>query len=128
MTTRSQRSAKERETRSRAVKRLAGDDLLRGSLVEMQRTCGKSGCRCQRGDKHRALYLSIKSGGKRSMVYIPPGLEPLVREWVRNAKELDKLLHRISEHCFQQLLRQKEQTIGGKRSGRKRGQRKGQSP
>ena len=79
MTTRSQRSVKERDTRSRAVKRLASEDLLRGSLVEMHRTCGKSGCRCQQGDKHRALYLSIKSGGKRSMVYIPPDLEQMVR-------------------------------------------------
>ena len=128
MTTRSQRSAKERDTRSRAVKRLASDDLLRGSLVEMYRTCGKSGCRCQQGDKHRALYLSIKSGGKRAMVYIPPDLEQIVREWVQNARELDQLLHLISEHCFQQLLREKEQTMGSKRSAPRRAKRKGKSP
>jgi hypothetical protein len=128
MTTRSQRSAKERDTRSRAVKRLSQEDLLRGSLVEMLRTCGKSGCRCQQGDKHRALYLSIKSGGKRSMVYIPQDLEQTVREWVENAKELDQLLHLISEHCFQQFLRQKEQTIRSKRSASRKAKRKGKSP
>jgi hypothetical protein len=128
MTARSQRSAKERDTRSRAVKRLAREDLLRGSLVEMHRTCGKSGCRCQQGHKHRALYLSIKTGSKRSMVYIPPDLEQTVREWVQNAKELDQLVRLISEHCFQQLLRQKEQAIGGKRSASRTAKRKGKSP
>jgi hypothetical protein len=128
MTTRFQRSAKERDTRSRAVKRLASEDLLRGSLVEMMRTCGKIGCRCQQGHKHRALYLSIKSGGKRSMVYIPQDLEQTVREWVQNAKELDQLVHLISEHCYQQLLRQKEQTIGSKRPAPRKAKRKGKSP
>ena len=128
MASRSQRSANERAARSRAVKRLAEGDLLRGSLVEMLRTCGKSGCRCQQGHKHRALYLSIKSGGKQSMVYIPQDLEQTVREWVQNAKELDHLVHLISEHCFQQLLRQKEQTIGSKRPAPRKTKRKGKSP
>jgi hypothetical protein len=94
----------------------------------MFRTCGKSGCRCQQGEKHPALYLSIKSGGKRSMVYIPPDLEQTVRDWVQNAKELNRLLDLISEHCYQRLLRQKEQTMGKKRSVPRKTKRKSKSP
>jgi len=47
MKSRSQRPAEERQARSRAVKHIAENPLLRGSLVSMARTCGKAGCRCQ---------------------------------------------------------------------------------
>ena len=119
MGSRSQRSAKERNARSRAVKRLAEEDLLCGSLVEMFRTCGKDGCRCQQGEKHRALYLSIKSGAERSLVYIPAELEQTVREWVENAQEVRELLDFISEHCYQRLLREKQQALERKHPGKK---------
>lgn len=128
MRSRSQRSGKEREARSRTVKRVADEDLLRGALVQMYRTCGKSACRCQSGEKHPALYLSIKSGGKRSMVYIPSELEETVRNWVQNARHIDELLNLISEHCFQELLQQKTQTIGRKRQRTRRDSRKDPSP
>ena len=65
MPTRSQRSPKERDARSRAVKRVAEQSLLRGSLVEMARTCGKTGCRCQQGQKHVSLYLAVRRGRQR---------------------------------------------------------------
>ena len=126
MTSRSQRSAKERDARSRAVKRLADEDLLCGSLVEMFRTCGKSGCRCQHGEKHRALYLSVKSGGERSLVYIPAELEQTVREWVDNARELHELLDFVSEHCYQRLLREKQQALERKRTTKRKA--KGKDP
>jgi hypothetical protein len=38
---RTHRSAQERDARSQAVQRVAEHALLRGSLVEMRRTCGK---------------------------------------------------------------------------------------
>ena len=43
---RTHRPARERDARSQAVQQVADRALLRGSLVEMQRTCGKKGCRC----------------------------------------------------------------------------------
>jgi len=120
MTSRSQRSAKERDARSQAVKRLADEDLLCGSLVEMFRTCGKSNCRCQQGEKHRALYLSIKSGGERSLIYIPAELEQTVREWVDNAREVRELVDFVSEHCYQRLLHEKQQTLERKRTTKRK--------
>lgn len=128
MAARSQRSNKERQARSRTVKRVGDDDLLRGSLVQMYRACGKSGCRCQSGEKHPALYLSIKSGGKRSMVYIPAELEQTVRDWVQNAKQIEQLLDIISEHCYQHFLAVKTKTMEGKRQPARKGKRKGPSP
>jgi hypothetical protein len=53
----------------------------------MQRTCGKKNCRCQQGQKHAALYLAIRSGNRRMMIYVPPALEGTIRRWVETGSE-----------------------------------------
>ena len=111
MRSRTQRSAPEREARSRAVRRVAEEPLLRGSLVRMQRTCGKQGCRCQRGEKHPALYLAIRLRDRRTMIYIPPALEETVRDWVETGRQVDGLLDLISQHCLNSLLEQKQRIL-----------------
>lgn len=112
---RTQRSPQERDARSQAVQRVANQALLRGSLVRMQRTCGKKSCRCQQGEKHPALYLAIRYAGRRTMIYIPPPLEETVRLWVQTGQELDGLLDTISEHCFQTFLDRKRETLARKK-------------
>jgi hypothetical protein len=122
MASRSQRSAKERDARSRAVQRVADESLLRGSLVLMRRTCGKKGCHCQQGEKHPALYLAVRRDKRRTMIYIPPVLEEMVRQWVENGRQVDESLDFVSQQCLEQLLQQKEQALGRtpKASRRKR--------
>jgi hypothetical protein len=110
-TSRTQRSARERDTRSQAVQRVADEALLRGSLVQMKRTCGKKGCRCQQGQKHPALCLAIRLGNQRKMIYIPHALEETVRRWVQTGQEVDGLLDAISQQCLETLLAKKEETL-----------------
>ena len=117
MSPRSQRSAQERNARSRAVKRVAEQPLLRGSLVEMARTCGKPGCHCQQGQKHVSLYLAVRRGQRRTMIYIPQALEQTVRQWVLTGREVEELLDFISQQCLDQLLQQKERGRGRATSG-----------
>jgi hypothetical protein len=112
MSSRSQRSPQERDARSRVVKRVAEQPLLRGSLVEMARTCGKAGCHCQQGEKHVSLYLAIRRGRQRTMIYIPSALEETVRQWVQTGREVDDLLDFISQQSLEQLLQQKERALG----------------
>lgn len=81
----------------------------------MQRTCGKKNCRCQQGEKHPALYLAIRSGGRRTMIYIPAALEETVRRWVETGQEVDGLVDAISQHCLQTLLDQKQEVLARKR-------------
>jgi hypothetical protein len=50
----------------------------------------------------------------------PAELEQTVREWVENARELRELVDFVSEHCYQRLLREKQQTLERKRTGKKR--------
>jgi hypothetical protein len=112
MSSRSQRSGKERNARSSAVRHVADSPLLRGSLVLMRRKCGKAGCHCQQGKKHASLYLAVRVGKKRTMIYIPQPLEETARQWVQNGKRVDELLDFVSQQCLEQLLDQKQQALG----------------
>jgi len=112
---RTQRSPQERDARSQAVQRVADQSLLRGSLVRMQRTCGKKNCRCQQGQKHPAVCLAIRVGKQRKMIYIPPALEETVRRWVETGQEVDGLLEAISQECLQTFLVKKEEVLARKR-------------
>ena len=112
---RTQRSPQERDARSQAVQRVADQSLLRGSLVRMERTCGKKNCHCQQGQKHPALCLAIRVGHRRKMIYVPPALEETVRRWVETGQEVDGLLEAISQECLQTFLVQKEEVLARKR-------------
>jgi hypothetical protein len=111
MKPRSQRPADERRARSHAVRHVARNSLLRGSLVPMARTCGKAGCHCQQGEKHISLYLAVRRDNRRVMIYVPPTMENTVRDWVENAKEVDSLLEFISQQCLTEFLQQKQKAI-----------------
>lgn len=130
MPSRSQRSSQERQARSSAVQQVAKKPLLRGSLVVMHRTCGKAGCHCQQGEKHTALYLAVRAGDKRTMIYIPAALEETVRQWIGNGQRVDELLDLVSQECLAQLLEQKQQALGrsSQASARHKRRRKGRAP
>jgi hypothetical protein len=109
---RSQRPPEERHARSRTLQLIGGSPVLRGSLVSMARTCGKSGCHCQRGEKHTSLYLAVRLDDRRRMLYVPPAMEDTVRGWVENAREVDRLLDFVSQQYLQQFLAEKERHLG----------------
>jgi hypothetical protein len=108
---RTQRSPKERAARSRAVQRVANQALLRGSLVHMERTCGKKNCRCQQGQKHPALCLAVRLGNRRKMIYVPYALEDTVRRWIETGQEVDGLLDAISQQCLETFLAKKKEAL-----------------
>jgi hypothetical protein len=55
--------------------------LLKGTLVEVQRTCGKQGCKCARGEKHTCWQLTASVEGKSRTWNVP-------RRYVGKVKEL----------------------------------------
>lgn len=71
------------------------------------RCCGKSYCRCQRGQKHPALYLYTRSGGRQIGTYIPKALHDTVRQGVQAGRRVKRLLEEISQHNLQTLVLQK---------------------
>jgi len=79
--------------------------ILRGSLVEMNRRCGKESCHCASDPtrRHRSLYLAISSKGKRRMVYVAGEWEERVREWVDRYGQLRDALEQLSQAFLKRL-------------------------
>jgi hypothetical protein len=109
MVTRNRFAARERTARSRLAQLLHDHDVICGSVVCMARTCGKAGCRCERGEKHVSLYLSTKVDGKRRMIYIPEELEQEVRGRVAAYREVEQLTQVVSAACVERVLERKRE-------------------
>jgi len=77
---------------------------MRGTLSVRGLTCGKPSCRCHRGEKHTALYLSYGEHGRVHQIFIPRDAEEPVRRWVRNYTSVRELLEELSALCRQRLL------------------------
>jgi len=65
-----------------------------GSLVGINRKCGKPNCRCTAGHLHPTTYLSSKEDGKTRMVYIPATVEAVVTQQTQRYRYLRQ--HRSS--------------------------------
>jgi hypothetical protein len=109
MTPRLRYGPKERAARARLAQLLHDHELICGSVVSMARTCGKKGCRCQKGEKHVSLYLSIKLEGKRRLVYIPAELEAEVSRRVAAYREVERLTDVVSAACVERVLEKKRE-------------------
>jgi hypothetical protein len=107
MASRNRFTAQERAARSRLAQLLHNFDVIVGSVVTMERTCGKPGCRCARGQKHVSLYLSTKMEGKRRLIYIPADLEEPVRARVAAYREVEQLTKEVSNACVERVLDRK---------------------
>ncbi len=62
--------------------------VVAGSLVEQYVTCGKSTCRCARGDKHGPLYyLYWKEQGRSRSLYVPREQVEVLRAHVETYRQ-----------------------------------------
>ena len=52
---------------------LARDPLVKGSVYELRRKCGKPTCACARGDLHGSVVLSWSEAGRTRLQPLPPG-------------------------------------------------------
>jgi uncharacterized protein DUF6788 len=48
------------------------DPLVKGTVYELARKCGKPSCVCTRGELHRSMVLSWSHQGKTRLLSIPP--------------------------------------------------------
>lgn len=47
--------------------------LIRGSVYNLRRKCGKTVCRCQEGHLHESWVLSVPEQGRKRMRAVPKG-------------------------------------------------------
>jgi hypothetical protein len=99
-----------RRRRTALCKRLAGQGpILRGSLIERYKRCGRPGCHCAEGRGHGPkYYLSVSYPKQRPRMHYVPGeyLEP-VRERIENYHHLRELIEEICAINLE-LLRRRE--------------------
>lgn len=105
---RSHMPQKERHARSKLAKLLHNYPFIKGALVTSGRTCGKPGCKCSRGEKHIATYLSVRHKDKRKMICVPKNLEKQIRDSVKTYKDIMKLIDVVSDSCVDRLIKSKK--------------------
>jgi hypothetical protein len=85
------------------------DAILRGSLIERYKRCGKPGCKCVEGPGHGPkYYLSVSFPGERpQMDYVPQEDLEATRALVSNYQQVRAALEEI---CLinRELLRRRE--------------------
>jgi len=70
--------------------------VVHGSLVEAKRTCGNKGCKCARGQRHSAFYLSRRIEGRTRLEYVSKADVQTVRKWRKNYERLMALLEELT--------------------------------
>ena len=83
--------------------------ILRGSLIERFKRCGKPGCKCAQGPGHGPkYYLSVSYPGLRpQMDYVPQELCAQTAEFLANYHRAREILEAICE-INRELLRRRE--------------------
>jgi hypothetical protein len=83
--------------------------MLRGSIIERYKRCGKPGCSCAQGPGHGPkYYLSVSKPGQRpEMDYIPQEYVQKTYEYLDNYRKVKIVLEELCE-INRELLRRRE--------------------
>ena len=71
--------------------------VIKGSVYELKRKCGKPGCKCAQGELHRRMVLSASEKGKTRLRVISHGFLVEVQIKVRRYQELRRARSRLVE-------------------------------
>jgi len=71
--------------------------VVKGSVYELKRKCGKPGCKCAQGELHSRMVLSASEKGKTRLRVIPHGFLVDVKIKVRRYQELRRARSRLVE-------------------------------
>lgn len=78
--------------------------VIKGTVYELKRRCGKPGCKCARGQLHARMVVSASEGGKTRLQVIPHGSLIEVQAKVRRYQELRRVRARLGE-IYRKMLR-----------------------
>jgi len=71
--------------------------VIKGSVYELKRKCGKPGCRCTKGQLHRSMVLSSSEKGRTRLLIIPHGFLLEVKSKVQRYQKLRRTRRRLIE-------------------------------
>lgn len=100
--------ARLRARRRRLVRGLPDlEAVLRGSLIERMKRCGKAGCRCAEGELHGPYsYLSTRGEEGTRLEYVPQDWLDWTRERVENSRRVLAVISEVAE-INRELLRRR---------------------
>ena len=82
----------------RQIREIVGKNLMRGTIVDTQRSCGKASCICVReGKKHSSRSLSVNIGGKTRWIYLNEEREATAQVITHNYSRMWELLDKLTE-------------------------------
>ena len=96
--------------------------VIKGSVYELKRKCGKPGCKCTKGQLHRSMVLSSSEKGKTRLKVIPHGFLLEVKSKVQRYKKLRhsrRQLGQVHQSMLEvmdemEAMRREEMPSGGK--------------
>lgn len=99
-----------KQRRKRLLRQLPPlEEVLRGSLIERYKRCGKPGCKCATGRGHGPkYYLSVSFPGRApEMDYVPQVSHAETSERLANYHRIREILEQVCE-INRELLRRRE--------------------
>jgi hypothetical protein len=85
------------EMRGFAEPFLSDRPVVKGTLYELKRKCGKPGCKCARGELHARMVLSASDRGRTRLRAVPRGFLVDTQQRVRRYQELRRARARVVE-------------------------------
>jgi hypothetical protein len=82
--------------------------VIKGTVYELKRKCGKPGCKCARGEPHGRMVVSASEGGKTRLGVIPHGFLVEVQAKVSRYQELRRVRARLGE-IYRKMVRVMDQ-------------------
>jgi hypothetical protein len=82
--------------------------VIKGTVYELKRRCGKAGCKCTRGELHARMVVSASEEGKTRLRVIPRGFLIEVQAKVRRYQELRRVRARLGE-IYRKMLKVMDQ-------------------
>jgi len=86
--------------------------MVRGSLIELRRRCGKVSCRCREGDPHTSPALSYSHNGRTHILTLPADevreVKRALKRYQQARRELEKQAMHGIEALKRRLQRKKE--------------------
>ncbi len=91
-----------------ALRALSGQPLMRGSVVERVRRCGRANCACARDPRarHRGTFLTVHLQGATQAVHVRPQDEAAVRAAVAAYQRLWAVIDGLTGCELAELKRQ----------------------
>jgi hypothetical protein len=69
--------------------------VIKGTVYELRRRCGKPGCKCAKGQLHARMVVSASEKGKTRLRVIPRGFLLEVQQKVRRYQDLRRIRVRL---------------------------------